>query len=99
MDDARASGLCLVCGELVTEGVVLWNRRVGYFSNPQSPKLPPAVVTLSLLGTLARHIADGGCLHKRCAKMTKAHCRTIREQFDRDEMLMVPYRHSTDTGA
>ena len=75
---AEKHSLCLVCGECVTEGFIV-----------ARDKDAPVHARLE---DLDKHAADNAPLHARCAKMTVAHCRHIREQLLKGELFMVPYK-------
>jgi|SRR6187402_1533769 len=74
---------CLVCGDRVTEGVVLnsthW--RLG--------QLMLFATLTTLLDDAA--VADGGPLHDRCMKITRAHCRSVRESLQNGTLVIRPF--------
>lgn len=88
LSQAQNKSLCLVCGEKVDEGLVFWDKSGTYSSEAKEPIAHAAFVDLS---TRANYIADGAPLHVRCAKITRAHCRTIRERFASGQITLVPY--------
>lgn len=93
MQQAYTESLCLVCGLAVARGVVFLDMGV----LGQRP-LPTSVTRKDLGRNVAadQPIADGGCLHERCAKMTVAHCRTIRKKFQAGDIVLVPYSQTPD---
>lgn len=87
----NASGMpnCLVCGVPVETGVVI-------LSVPEAESYArfdghvPEVVTEANLHN--DYVADHGPLHDGCAKLTLAHCKTIRELRDAGTVKLRPYR-------
>lgn len=86
---AERNGLCLVCGEFVQEGVVFWD--VDPLLAPF--RLPPSLVTFDALNMDERpsYICDGAPMHDLCAKITRAHCRTMRDFIHSGKVVVVPY--------
>lgn len=80
-DQAAKKSLCLVCGLPVKTGfvVIALEHREAYKRRYYRDDLSKTEVT------------DTGPLHPRCAKMTVAHCDTIKERLKLGEALMCPY--------
>jgi hypothetical protein len=89
---AQDDGLCLVCGEVVQEGVVFFSEPAwAASSGADVGRAKPELVTLRMLGHA--WVADQGPLHERpCALMTRAHCKTVRRQLEDGVTRFVPYR-------
>jgi hypothetical protein len=77
--------LCLVCGETVEEGFVLWVR-----INSDGVADPLENVCASDLAHA--RISDNGPLHDRCLKITRAHCRRVRTDIANGLTIVLPYR-------
>lgn len=95
------NGLCLICGEFVQEGVVLWDYSAN--STAASHHEPPAVVEFEHLGYDRTNpyygcIGDGGAMHDTCVKLTRAHCRWVRDALREGKMTIVPYIGPTAYG-
>jgi hypothetical protein len=78
--------LCLICGDPVEEGFVLWNvvdKRNGTCYEA------PELTTRDDLGNV--RCGDNGPLHDRCLKMTRAHCQSVRWDLARELTVIVPY--------
>jgi len=92
---AQEEGLCLICGEVVEEGVVIfcedeWARFI-YFAPLCDQRPKPELVTQH---DLKRDwVADHGPLHERpCALMTRSHCKTIRDLLAAGTVKFKPYK-------
>lgn len=84
--NATAHGLCLVCGEHVDSGYV-------FVSEPEARVYGierPAVFTREHLGL--NMVSDYAPLHDTCVRLTRAHCRAIREFIADGTVTIAPYR-------
>lgn len=101
---ATADGLCLVCGETVEDGVVLFHRELSHHTKENDHNF--AVTHDGPLPYIFRKedldrfpwdghggIMDAGPLHTRCARLTRAHCSHIRERMQPGGCITAsPYR-------
>jgi hypothetical protein len=89
LDDDRGAqagvdSLCLVCGAHVAEGVVLLVK-----TSLRNIDQVPLIANRRHLDEL--WVADGGPLHDVCLKITRAHCKSVRENLDREHFTIIRY--------
>lgn len=69
---------CLVCGEHVSAGKCFVTNHI----------MPLSTIREDLRRS---YVVDGAPLHTRCARLTEAHCQTVRDKLRLGEWFVVPY--------
>lgn len=88
-EQAELNSLCLLCGEFVLTGYVFWYLWHAYLGRAEID--PEAYVSFEDLGQ--RRVIDRAPLHERCAKLTAAHCPTLKDDMARGRVYLMPYHH------
>jgi len=96
----RDSCHCLLCGEKVVQGVLFIITEAVSTSDGAALKQLDAktVFDEELLHRLNNLVLDHGVLHERCAKMTIAHCQTVKKSLASGTYRKFPFRSKADNG-